>query len=119
MLDGKPNTAGQDMVVTIVGDWGNTIDQNAIHGIAQSASPSMSSDQLSHQSSRFSGTFQSMEKMSALFPLQSHCLRAVARTSNHGSHPSHLPGPQYLSTLEPAANPSSIKTLLVMTQASC
>jgi hypothetical protein len=64
MLDGKPNTAGQDMIVTIVGDWGNTLDQNAIHGTAQSASPSMSSNQLSLQSSRFSDTFQSTEKMS-------------------------------------------------------
>jgi hypothetical protein len=69
MLDGKPNTAGQaNMIVTIVGDsssgWGNTLDQNTMHGTAQPASPSTSSNQLSRQSSRFNGTFQSMEKMS-------------------------------------------------------
>jgi hypothetical protein len=69
MLDGKPNTAGQaNMIVTIVGDsspgWGNTLDQSVMHGTAPSVSPSTSSNQLSRQSSRFNGTFQSMEKMS-------------------------------------------------------
>jgi hypothetical protein len=69
MLDGKPNTTGQaNMIVTMVGDsspaWGNSLDQNAMHGTAQSASPSTSSNQLSRQSSRFNGTFQSLEKMS-------------------------------------------------------
>ena len=69
MLDGKPNTAGQaNMIVSIVGDfspvWGNNLDQSAMHGTAHSASPSTSSNQLSRQSSRFNGTFQSMEKMS-------------------------------------------------------
>src|SRR5271156_4728407 len=69
MLDGKPNTAGQaNMIVTVVGNsspgWVNTLEQGAMHGTAQSASPATSNTQLSRQSSRFNGTFQSMERMS-------------------------------------------------------
>jgi hypothetical protein len=69
MLDGKPNTAGQaNMIVTVVGNsssgWVNTLEQSAMHGTAQSASPATSNTQLSRQSSRFNGTFQSMERMS-------------------------------------------------------
>ena len=90
MLDGKPNTAGHaNMIVTIVGDsspgWGSGLEQSGTHGPAQSASPSTSSNQLSRQSSRFNGTFQSMEKMSP--PIVSS--PPITETSSTGSGP-HL-----------------------------
>ena len=91
MLDGKPNTAGQaNMIVTIVGDsspgWGSIIDQSAKLGATQSVSPSTSTNQLSRQSSRFNGTFQSMEKISP--PIVSS--PPLTETSSTSSGP-HLP----------------------------
>ena len=69
MLDGKPNTAGQaKMIVEVVPSppmasvpRRNTIDPLSGHKMAQSVSPSMTSAQ---KSSRFNGTFQSMDKNS-------------------------------------------------------
>ncbi len=69
MLDGKPNTADQaNMIVVVLGGSPSgrrsTIDQNGARGMAQSTSPPGTNTQLSRQSSRFNGTFQSMERMS-------------------------------------------------------
>ena len=71
MLDGKPNTAGQaNMIVEVMGSSvnplgrRNTIDHSATRGMAQSVSPPTTNTQLTRQSSRFNGTFQSMEKLS-------------------------------------------------------
>ncbi|KIX94246.1 uncharacterized protein Z520_09956 [Fonsecaea multimorphosa CBS 102226] len=69
MLDGKPNTAGQaKMIVEVISSPSmaavprrNTIDPLASRKIGQSVSPSMTSAQ---KSSRFNGTFQSMDKTS-------------------------------------------------------
>lgn len=69
MLDGKPNTAGQaKMIVEVVAGASlssvgrrNTIDPMSSRKMGQSVSPSMTSAQ---KSSRFNGTFQSMEKTS-------------------------------------------------------
>lgn len=69
MLDGKPNTAGQaNMIVAVLGGSPTgrrrTIDQTAARGATHSASPPTSNTQLARQSSRFNGTFQSMDKTS-------------------------------------------------------
>ncbi|KIW75450.1 hypothetical protein Z517_10191 [Fonsecaea pedrosoi CBS 271.37] len=69
MLDGKSNTAGQaKMIVEITSSPSlaavprrNTIDPLASRKLGQSVSPSMTSAQ---KSSRFNGTFQSMDKTS-------------------------------------------------------
>ncbi|KIX10192.1 uncharacterized protein Z518_01273 [Rhinocladiella mackenziei CBS 650.93] len=69
MLDGKPNTAGQaKMIVDVIASpttasvpRRNTIDPASGRKIAQSVSPPLSSAQ---KSSRFNGTFQSMDKTS-------------------------------------------------------
>jgi hypothetical protein len=69
MLDGKPNTAGQaKMIVELIASppvaaapRRNTIDPLAGRKMAQSVSPSATGAQ---KSSRFNGTFQSMDKTS-------------------------------------------------------
>jgi hypothetical protein len=69
MLDGKPNTAGQaKMIVDVLGTSAmtqaqrrNTIDPATSRKIAQSVSPPMN---MAQKSSRFNGTFQSMDKHS-------------------------------------------------------
>lgn len=69
MLDGKPNTAGQaNMIVDVIAGPGysstgrrNTMDQTTSRKLGHSVSPAMSNAQ---KSSRFNGTFQSMEKLS-------------------------------------------------------
>lgn len=69
MLDGKPNTAGQaKMIVGVMGNPSmasvprrNTIDPTSGRKIAQSVSPPLTNPQ---KSSRFNGTFQSMDKSS-------------------------------------------------------
>lgn len=69
MLDGKPNTAGQaKMIIEILAHPSlasvprrNTIDPLASRKMAQSVSPSKTNVQ---RSSRFNGTFQSMDKTS-------------------------------------------------------
>jgi RNA recognition motif. (a.k.a. RRM, RBD, or RNP domain) len=71
MLDGKPNTAGQaTMIVDLIsapsgGLLGrrNTVDTSASRSSTHSASPP-TNPQLARQSSRFGGTFQSMERIS-------------------------------------------------------
>jgi RNA recognition motif. (a.k.a. RRM, RBD, or RNP domain) len=71
MLNGKPNTAGQaTMIVEILGASSgsslgrrNTVDNPASRSGAHSVSPP-SNPQLPRQSSRFGGTFQSMERVS-------------------------------------------------------
>ena len=71
MLDGKPNTAGQaNMIVEVLNPSSvhasgrrNTLEPSS-RGPAMSTSPLGSNSQLSRQSSRFNGTFQSMEKRS-------------------------------------------------------
>ena len=97
MLDGKPNTAGQaNMIVTIVADpssgWGSGLEQSAMHGTVQSASPSTSSNQLSRQSSRFNGTFQSMEKMSP--PIVSSPPITETSSTSSGPHLQSMFSPQ-------------------------
>jgi hypothetical protein len=85
MLDGKPNTAGQaKMIVEVVATppmasapRRNTIDPLSTRKMAQSVSPSMSSAQ---KSSRFNGTFQSMEKTSP--PLLGSTLEHVSSDSS-------------------------------------
>ncbi|KAI1626749.1 hypothetical protein EDD37DRAFT_605582 [Exophiala viscosa] len=67
MLDGKPNTAGQaKMIVTVISSPSmaarrNTIDPMAGRRMAQSVSPTQTN---ATKSSRFNGTFQSMDKNS-------------------------------------------------------
>ncbi|KAJ9612385.1 cell cycle RNA binding protein whi3 [Cladophialophora chaetospira] len=69
MLDGKPNTAGQaKMIVEVIHNPSmasiprrNTIDPLSSRKLGQSVSPSMANAQ---KSSRFNGTFQSMDKTS-------------------------------------------------------
>ena len=69
MLDGKSNTAGQaKMIVEVVASMPmaslprrNTLDPLSSRKMAQSVSPSMGNAQ---KSSRFNGTFQSMDKTS-------------------------------------------------------
>ena len=71
MLNGKPNTAGQaTMIVEVIGSSAgsllgrrNTVDTPASRSTAHSVSPP-SNPQLPRQSSRFGGTFQSMERIS-------------------------------------------------------
>lgn len=71
MLNGKPNTAGQaTMIVEVIGistgnlvGRRNTVDTPTSRSNAQSVSPP-SNPQLARQSSRFGGTFQSMERIS-------------------------------------------------------
>lgn len=71
MLNGKPNTAGQaTMIVEVIGappgnslGRRNTVDNSAPRSTAHSVSPP-SHPQPSRQSSRFGGTFQSMERIS-------------------------------------------------------
>lgn len=71
MLNGKSNSAGQGpMIVDIIGASSgnslsrrNTVDNSAPRNSAQSVSPP-SNPQLLRQSSRFGGTFQSMERIS-------------------------------------------------------
>ncbi len=71
MLNGKPNTAGQaTMIVEIIGASSgnslgrrNTVDNPASRSGAHSGSPP-SNPPLPRQSSRFGGTFQSMERIS-------------------------------------------------------
>jgi RNA recognition motif. (a.k.a. RRM, RBD, or RNP domain) len=71
MLNGKPNTAGQaTMIVEVLGMSSgsslgrrNTVDNLAARSSAHSVSPP-SHPKLPRQSSRFGGTFQSMERIS-------------------------------------------------------
>ena len=93
MLDGKPNTAGQaKMIVEVVANAPmaaaprrNTIDPLSGRKMAQSVSPSMSSSQ---RSSRFNGTFQSMDKTSP--PLMGSPLE---HTASDGSQPQAIFSP--------------------------
>ena len=73
MLDGKPNTAGEaKMIVEIIGDASvgsmgrrKTTDPASSRNATQSASPPSSSPPvMRHPSSRFNGTFQSLERIS-------------------------------------------------------
>jgi RNA recognition motif. (a.k.a. RRM, RBD, or RNP domain) len=71
MLNGKSNSAGQaPIIVDIIGsspgkslNQRNTVDNSAARNSAQSVSPPLN-PQLLRQSSRFGGTFQSMERIS-------------------------------------------------------
>lgn len=70
MLDGKPNSTGKaNMIVDIVPPSStsslgrrNTVDHGSARALSTSMSPSMAP--LARQSSRFNGTFQSMDKSS-------------------------------------------------------
>lgn len=72
MLNGKPNTAGMaTMIVEVIGSSSasssarrNTIDYPSSRGHTTSVSPAGSMGPLSRQSSRFNGTFQSLDSRS-------------------------------------------------------
>jgi len=92
MLDGKPNTAGQaNMIVEVVSGSSlgpavrrNTMDPLASRKAAQSVSPPLPTTQ---KSSRFNGTFQTMEKISPPLmgspPEHSSSSSSAAETASH------------------------------------